>query len=77
MYDDHGQWPAREQWEDPGFEGQDSHGNHPMTEEEAEWEWQRQLAEQEGSQEEDDRSGTSGLLSCTRAKQYWHDVFGD
>lgn len=61
-YDDRVQWSPLRQCEDPGFEQQDNHGYPPLTEEEAEWEWQRQLAEQEGS-EEDDRLGTLALFA--------------
>lgn len=58
--DKHGQWSPVGQWEDRGLEEQDDRGYQPLTEEEAEWEWQRQLAEQENS-EEDDRSGALSL----------------
>lgn len=60
-YNGHGEWSPVQQLEDPGFDEQDNLGFQPLTEEEAELEWQRQLAEQEES-EEDDRSCTLALL---------------
>ncbi len=43
----------QEHW-DPNPEGESRGGYEPpLTAEEAEWEWQRQLAEQEDSQEQD------------------------
>ena len=63
-YNGQGQWSPVRQWEDPGFDEKDNLGFQPLTEEEAELEWQRQLAEQEES-EEDDRSCTLALLLST------------
>lgn len=52
MFSHPGQRPPGDHWVDAGFE---ERGPQPMTEEEAEWEWQRQLAEQADSQDEGGR----------------------
>ena len=54
MRDDRGYWPAGDDWAEPSYDGQDEVlSQPPMTEEEAEREWQRQLAQQNEYQEED------------------------
>lgn len=73
-YDQHSQQRPGDRWVDPQFE---EPGRQPMTEEEAEWEWQRQLAEQEYSQEEDDRRGTLSVHMIEHqilGRVYWFCV---